>query len=228
MRCEDFHDLAPEIALGIADGRERAAALSHLEGCPDCRRKVERLSGVADELLMLAPEREPPAGFESGVLERIGTRPQPRGRWRLPRRVLQPALAAALAAAIAIAVMSWAYSDEREVASGYLDTLEAANGEYFGARPLLDPSGAEAGVAFRYQGTPSWLLVTVDPDHREGISRAELVTFDGRRIPLREFRLDPAQGSWGGAIPIDALDVATVRLVGNRPGEVLETAPGDG
>ena len=56
MRCDETRDLAPEIALGIADG-ERAEALRHLATCADCGRAVERLSQVSDELLVLAPAR---------------------------------------------------------------------------------------------------------------------------------------------------------------------------
>jgi hypothetical protein len=52
---------------------------------------------VADELVMLAPVQEPPAGFESRVVEAIGLRPQPRRarRWTARRLVMRigPALA---------------------------------------------------------------------------------------------------------------------------------------
>src|SRR4051794_37860831 len=60
MTCEQTRNLAGELALGIADGAERAAALEHLAGCAECRRAVAELSDVTDELLLLAPEREPP------------------------------------------------------------------------------------------------------------------------------------------------------------------------
>ena len=33
MRCDEIRDLAPEIALGIADGEQRAEALRHLSTC---------------------------------------------------------------------------------------------------------------------------------------------------------------------------------------------------
>ena len=68
MTCEELRDLAPEIALGTVDGEERAEALRHLATCTECRRVVDQLSEVADELLMLAPVQEPPAGFESRVI----------------------------------------------------------------------------------------------------------------------------------------------------------------
>ena len=83
-------DLAAELALGIADGEERAEALRHLSTCAECRHVVEELSQVADELLILAPIEEPPAGFESRVVERLGLRRPPRrglARWFAPRSV---------------------------------------------------------------------------------------------------------------------------------------------
>ena len=62
--------MAADLALGIVEGEERGRALEHLAKCPDCRAEVEKFSEVADELLLLAPHREPPVGFESRVLER--------------------------------------------------------------------------------------------------------------------------------------------------------------
>src|SRR5919198_1334370 len=68
MGCDQVSELASELALGIAAGEERDRALRHLSGCPDCRRLVAELSSVGDELLLLAPERQPPPEFESRVL----------------------------------------------------------------------------------------------------------------------------------------------------------------
>ena len=66
-RCEEFRELAPELALGIVEGEERGRALEHLADCPDCRRRVEELSEVADGLLLAAPHREPPVGAGARV-----------------------------------------------------------------------------------------------------------------------------------------------------------------
>ena len=68
-------DLA-ELALGTLTGRERVAALAHLENCARCSAEVEALSVAADQLLLLAPAAEPPVGFEAGVFERLGFRGQ--------------------------------------------------------------------------------------------------------------------------------------------------------
>jgi hypothetical protein len=52
--------------------------------------------------------------------------------------------------------------------------------------------------------------------------RAELVTKSGQRVALPAFRLDPRTGTGGEAIPVDLDAVASVRLVGPKPGDVLE------
>ena len=72
MSCDEFAEVAAELALGVLTGRERAAALAHLDGCESCREQVRELTLVQDELLALLPSQEPPAGFESRVLERLG------------------------------------------------------------------------------------------------------------------------------------------------------------
>ncbi|MGH3059187.1 MAG: zf-HC2 domain-containing protein, partial [Gaiellaceae bacterium] len=45
-RCQETRELAAELALGIADGRDRARVLEHLADCADCRREVEGFSAV--------------------------------------------------------------------------------------------------------------------------------------------------------------------------------------
>jgi hypothetical protein len=223
MTCEELREIAPEIALDVADGEERARALEHLSDCPDCRRLVERLSEVADELLVLPGPRDPPLGFESGVMAVLGLSGHPRRR-RVRRVALRiaPALAAAAITAVALVAV---YRDDHTTAERYRETLERADGRYFQAQELVGPAGERAGVAFGYEGSPSWVLVTVDPAFREAVSSAELVTENGRTIPLAAFRLDPT-GSWGGAIPVDLAAVDSIRLLGERPGEVVQAPLG--
>lgn len=227
MRCEEVRELAPEIALGIADGEQRAEVLRHLSDCADCRRAVEQLTQVTDELLTVAPAQEPPAGFESRVVEAMGLGEpgsrRPRApRLRLRRLVLRvgPAIAAAAVTAVAMVAI---YHDDHQTAERYRATLAEANGRSFQAETLADRTGARSGVVFGYEGSPSWLLLTVDRGHRDAVTRAELRTKDGRTIPLRALHLD-AEGSWGGAIPVKLYQVASVRLLGERPGDVLQAS----
>jgi hypothetical protein len=215
MGCEHTDRLAAELALGIADGAERAAALRHVAGCPECRRAVRELSEVADELLLLAPEHEPPVGFESRVLARL--EPPPKRRVRRRTRLFTVLAPAAAAAALAAGIVLGATRDDVRLADHYRDTLATAHGSYFEAA-RLQPS---AGVVYAYRGAPSWIFVYVDPAHRSRPYRVELTMTSGRRMPLPSLRLDRATGSAGSAIPYDVHDIAAVRLIG-AGGDVLE------
>jgi hypothetical protein len=224
MSCEQTRALAAELALGIADGEQRAQALRHLAECADCRRAVEELTAVADELLMLAPEREPPAGFESRVLALMQPAPEPAAP--RPRRgwfrVLAPVSAAAAAALAAVAIALGATSDDRHLAQHYRATLAAAHGSSFEAARLYAAGRMRAGVVYGYRGTPSWIFVaTYKPYHSTAYS-VELVTNDGGRVALPSLRLDPRTGSAGQAIPLDLQDVTAIRLIGPGRGDVLE------
>src|SRR5215467_13218940 len=79
VSCEQVRALAADLAIGIADGQERDAALRHAATCAECRLLVAELSSVADDLLLLAPAHEPPPGFASRTLARMTpSTPQPR------------------------------------------------------------------------------------------------------------------------------------------------------
>jgi Putative zinc-finger len=208
-RCEETRELIPELALGIADGEERARVLEHVEDCAACRRELERHSAVADGLLELAPEEEPPPGFELGVLRTIQP-PAPRRRPIL-RRLAFAGTAAAAAAITAVALLIGTRED-RQLADHYRATLAQAYGKEFRAARLTDPAGRPGGVLFAYRGSPSWILVTVPPARRASVAGAELIHRNGAIIPLGSFRLE--DGAWGGSIPIDLQDVAAVHLLG--------------
>jgi hypothetical protein len=222
MTCEQTRALAPELALGIADGAERAEALEHLAICAECRRAVAELSDVTDELLLRGPEREPPVGFESRVLARLEpprTVARPRRRRRRALLALAPA---AVAAALATVVVLGATSNDRRLAGEYREALAAAHGTAFEAARLRAPGGRPAGVAYAYRGSPSWIFVYLYRGHRSDRYRLELALTSGRRVPLPSLRIDPATGSGGQATAVDLHGVTSVLLVGTSPGEVLE------
>jgi hypothetical protein len=219
VNCEHLRELAPEIALGIADGEQRETAMKHLAGCDECRRLVEELSQVNDELLTMAPTAEPPLGFESAVVERLGLTRKPRRR--RAGFVLRRLAPAAAAAALTAGLMIGYYHDDHVAATDYRATLEAAGGTEFTAKPILDPSGARAGTVFAYQGSPSWVMMMVDPAHRDQMRSCELITKDGRHIELDWSAWH--DGSWGGEIPVSLSKVESFRVLGEHPGEVLAT-----
>jgi hypothetical protein len=221
MDCEHTRELAAELALGIADGAERAGALRHLSECAECRRAVEQFSTVTDELMTLAPEREPPPGFESRVLARLQPPAAPaRRRRRLPR-LLVPVAGAAAAAALAAGVVLGLTSDDRRLAAHYRATLAAADGSSFEAARLRDPGGARAGLVYAYRGRPSWIYVSLYANRRPAGYRVQLLMTSGRTVELPRFRFDTATQSGGQAVPVDVGEVAAVRLVGPPGREVL-------
>jgi hypothetical protein len=95
LSCAEVRELAPELALGILSGAERAEVLLHVNGCARCQAHVAELTEAADVIPQLAPEAEPPAGFESRVLRRLDERER-----RTRRRWIAAAVAVAAAAII--------------------------------------------------------------------------------------------------------------------------------
>lgn len=215
-RCAEVRELAAELALGIADGEERALVLEHAATCAGCRRELERLAGVADELLALAPEEEAPLGFELGVLRAIEP---PASARRRPFRRLALVAAVLVTAALTAGGMLLGFRDDRRLADQYRAALEHAHGYYFGASELRDASGRRAGAVFAYGGDPSWMTIAVDPAFRGTVEEAELVAGDGGRIPLEGFRLE--DGVWGGALPIGPRQLVAVHLVDRDGRSVL-------
>jgi anti-sigma-K factor RskA len=92
--CARLRELAPELALGVLTGEERAEARKHLATCPDCREYVLELTSVGDSLLALVPGAEPPLGFEDRVLSRLGISAGQQAATTQPISVAQVAAAA--------------------------------------------------------------------------------------------------------------------------------------
>ena len=207
--CEEVREITAELALGIAGGEERARALEHAATCRECRRELEQLTGVVDELLLVAPEADPPAGFEERVLAAVSPpRPARKPFWT---RALRPAVALAAGAAIASGALVVAYHDDHQLAGEYRQALAAADGSRFAAMPLRDGAGVKRGSVSLYQGTPSWLVIAVAGSAKTQPVRAELVTRSGRHLTVSGFAL--RSGVWGGSLPVPLDQVASVQLL---------------
>jgi hypothetical protein len=204
--CDEIRELAPELALGTVTGDERARALEHLAGCPQCRAIVQEMSDVSDELLLAAPALEPPVGFESRMMERYRF-----GHQKKPRRVAMLLAAAAVLLAAGGGGTYLALRSNIDFANHYRRVFAAAQGEYFASSPLYS-GDRPLGQAFAYQGSPSWVFVVLDGANTAHRYNVKLVTRNGREIPLGSFTRTPGTTSWGRALPVDLRSVWTVRL----------------
>jgi hypothetical protein len=238
--CAAVQDNIVELALGCLAGKERVAALGHLEICARCSTEVEELSAAADELLHLAPEVEPPLGFEARVFERLGLSPEPgratatppgrwvgrRGRARFPGRARpgwrpSPVAAAAAAAAVVLAAGLGALtgyaahgSTPGSQRAGDIDDLQAA--------PLVN-HGRSMGTVLVYAGNPTWLFMSMDDPQAQGTLHCQVVLDDGRPVTLGAFWLSDGKGAWAASVDAPAGRIRQARVVDAR-GKVLAVA----
>lgn len=210
LECATAQELAAELALGTIAGEERGRLIDHVSRCPSCETLVEELSGVVDSLLVLAPEIEPPPGFENRVLSRAaGHR-----RAASPRRRL-------LAVAAAVVVLAGAVVGTAAVEHGhqpsdldreYASALHTLGGEDLRAGALVGRGGMRWGQAFVYEGTTSWVFVTMRWDVPDD---SYVVLLDRRGAPsvrLAQIRMSGGEGSVGTTVG-DTRDVAAVRVL---------------
>ena len=204
--CEQARSLSAEVALGIAGGEERSRVLGHIAGCAECKQLVTEQGEIGDRLLLLAPEAEPPAGFESAVLARLHTRRKRRPSWR-------SAVAVVAAAALSAGAVIVATREDRRQAATYDRALNEAHGTYFGAFSLQQENGSEVGDVFVYSGERPWIFAVFAESMPPGRYRAQLVTHDGERIELGDFELSPDNRDWGSGVDVELQDVRDARIV---------------
>ncbi len=224
--CEDFAEVAAELALGVLTGRERAAALEHLDRCDACRENVRQLSMTGEELLGLLPAIEPPPGFETRVLGRLGIA-DPRqgsrthgGRRRRPGRagVTGSTRRTLAAAAVVLAVGGAALGGW-----GMRAATAHPAGSPLSSAALVTTGQQAIGKVFLYDGSPRWVYMSVYLASAKGLVTCELVGKDGRVTDVGTFRMDDGYGAWGSPDPVDNGPITAARLV-SANGTILATA----
>ena len=206
--CQAVRAVAAELALGTLEGSERGEALAHLAGCPACQAHVQELTEVVDQLLAAGPEAEPPAGFESAVMARIGAEGGATVV-RLPRR-----RRLALAAAAVVLVLGG-------LGAGLLVGRDAGGGGSELASATMEaPGGDPVGEVWRYGGEDAVLFVSVPgwsdvvfagPSAPNYALRLELE--DGTTTEVGDFTVDGGRSSWGIATDVEGADIAAVSVV---------------
>jgi hypothetical protein len=239
MGCAEFADAAAELALGVLTGRERAQALAHLDRCEACRENVRQLTVTGEELVGLLPAIEPPAGFETRVMERLGLgtpapAPVPRlglvrrfglklagwtgqgGGVSYPRRMLA---GVAVAAAVIVAGLG-GWGLHAATSSPAASPLSSA--------ALLTASHQTAGKIYFYNGDHRWLYMSVDIGSGSaavdnGTVICQVEGPGGRLTTVGSFRLSGGYGYWGSPDPVTSGPLTGARLV-STTGTVLATA----
>lgn len=186
--CADVRDLAPELALGILGGPERSDALDHISRCGACRTLLADLTEAADALPLLAPEAEPPQGFEQRVLVAIDGR-----RRRSFRRVASVAGVAAAAAILSIVGVRLVEQTQEHPKS----TTRAAR--TVESAPMVGASGVNVGKVFVSDGRPASMVLTVEY-LLAGTYTIELRPAQGHAQRIGSLRIDRGHGSWHGVV----------------------------
>jgi hypothetical protein len=122
-------------------------------------------------------------------------------------------------AAATVLAMSVSYSSDLRLASQYRAALMGAHGKYFQSARLNTPAGQTAGIAFAYQGSPSWMFYTLHGRYGQGLYTEQIVTRTGRTLTLPPFTL--VNGTWGIAMPVPVRDIARVKLSPKAGGATL-------
>ena len=221
MTCDEAGELLPELALGILDGRQRAAAQAHVASCGPCRAELRRHSEVVDDLVTSVPGAEPPAGFEGRALARIaqsaGSPPlaTPRrarsvaGRPAAGRRRRPLQLAAAVAAVAAVTgLVGYRLGDHRTPSPLRQATLTSA--------------GRPVGSVYFFAGAHPWVYMAVTMPAAGGTITCQLENGSRVLATVGSFQLYNGHGGWGAPAPVTAA-VTGARLV-DATGAVLAEA----
>ena len=214
----EYSDELAELALGVLTGRERAQALSHVESCPRCAEELEQLSRVADTVVQVAPEAEPPMGFEVRLFERMGVADERPARRRVPGsragcpsawRPPRPRWPSAWG--LGLAVLDGADRHRRRPRAR---TVTSAK---------LVENGETVGHVVTFGGDKPWMSMMLADSSARG--KVELRGGDRRRRdpPGGTFDARKGYGAWIAPLHVDPAAVRTAEVV-SPSGTVIATA----
>jgi hypothetical protein len=194
LTCAEVRELAPELALGILGGAERAEVVLHVNGCARCQAYVAELTEAADAIPQLVPEREPPVGFEDRVLHRL----REGGRRTRRRWVASIAAAAAAAAIFSITVVRVVESgDDTPVADGPVAT-STAGAPSTQVAVAMEGQAGNAPVGWAYIANHHGVAVSVSYGIESGRYQIQVHPAKGSGTTIGLMTVDANRGSWTG------------------------------
>lgn len=213
-QCELIREELAELALGTLSGRSRSEGLDHVASCPTCAAELERLSIVADKLLQLAPEVEPPLGFELRLAEKLQIA-APAGRPRHFRRASALAVAAAVVALLGFGLGS-------VVAAGGGGNLNQSATAGLTAANLTS-HGIVLGKVIISAGSPPWMFMTISGGTLSGQVKCNVTLAGGEVETLGVFKITGGYGAWDTPLRSPSDEVRSARLIAAN-GTVLASA----
>ena len=227
-QCDEHADNLAELALGILTGRERAATLAHVDACPRCAEELEQLAHVSDAVVSIAPQMEPPVGFEVRLFSRMGlTEAPPTPRVAPARRRATPlrwvAASPRWALAAAAVVIALVLGLSLGLSSGPVRTGPTQSLRHEVETAALTEKGRTVGRVSTYGGTNPWMIVTLAGSSTDGRVTCEVVTANGVTQKVGSFSAKDGYGAWGAPLRVAPQDVRKAEIVSSN-GTVIATA----
>jgi hypothetical protein len=211
--CAQFEDDLAAVALETASGRRREEVLAHVANCSFCTAELAQYSSVADAILQLAPEAEPPLGFELRLARRLESSRSGRTTTRR-RRVGVLALAALVIVVLGVGVGLL-------IPAGGPGPQSSAT-----TRPIevnLRSHGQVVGNVILSSGATPWMIMTIERGWWSGAVTCQAILAGGTIETIGTFRLSGDYGSWGAPLSAPVGSVRGARLVAAN-GVVLASA----
>ncbi|HVB70580.1 MAG TPA: hypothetical protein VND83_03635 [Acidimicrobiales bacterium] len=191
-----------ECALGVLDGRQRAAVMAHVETCEECESELRALSATSEALVTVPVAQDPPLGFESRVMDRIrySDAPVALRRWR--------PLQLAAAAAVLVAAIGVGWTLDHATSTPVTKNALRSN---IVERSLVS-NGRTIGAVYVDTARPSWMFVSIDAPGAPSRIRCEVITNSGRHDLVGTFWLSGGYGAWGKTLDVPWSAVRTVEI----------------
>jgi hypothetical protein len=210
MNCDDFDEVVAELAVSAMHEPEASRYQAHAASCPRCAGRLDAIALLADHVLLLAPEAEPPAGFEARCLAsmtnpdaaRHATTPLSVGRARHRRWPLAVGLAAG-AAALVVGVLlgRWSGSDSSVATPVRAGSISAGN-------------TVIGMVELRAEPQPMVVISVANPRPGPGRRSCELLSAEGAWVSVGSWSYgEISTGVWAVGIDRNLLDATRMRVV---------------
>lgn len=220
--CGSFADELPELALSVLTGRDRARVLAHVDSCPRCADELERLARTADTVVQVAPEVEPPLGFDVRLFERMGVADHT-ARRRFGRHFPRWMPVAAAAAVVALALGLGLGLSSGTPTAPPRSALHGNTSRPVVASAALVDGGQMVGHVVAFGGKNPWMSMVLADSSAHGWVSCVVVTDSGKRQTLGTFESKAGYGAWGVPLHVDPSRLRAAEVV-DSDGTVIASA----